>query len=239
MTINTLPTSLAEIMNTAPPGSIADAFRLIQIGSVVRALRTTLRNKSPNAALANPYVTAGLQVLTLPDDAKADVISRAYARTGTGTKGPLTVVASDSYAGDPGAHSIVVSPTGDLVFHAADAYTSVDVAYEPMKYDIKELTLPAPTSGVVPLPTVDVAAGVVFIAEAEGNFGLAGDTNLVVNLPGTAAATGKAALDLAKANVVLNAGDNFTQVRVKYGVIAGQAGGADVDTLLEAQSPIL
>ncbi len=226
-------TTLVIAMNGALPAQLADAFRAIGIGSVVRALRTQLRNKSPNAAPANPYVGSG-QVLTLPDDAKADTIGRAYARAGTGTKGPLTIVASDSYAGDPGAHSIVITPTGDLEFHAADAYTSVDVAYEPMKYDIKEVTIPVLASGVTPLPAADVANGIVFIAECEGNPGIAGDANLIVDLPGTAAAGSHASLDLGKANLVTHAGD-FTQARVKYGV----ASKIDVDALLEAPSTII
>lgn len=231
--ITTNAISLKNQLNSAQPGQLADMLRAVLFGNVLRAAKTYLRNLDPNTAAANPYIggVAVGQSIQLPDDAKGLTLLRAYARGGTGTHGPLVVDAPDSWAGAPAARHVAISPSGDLVFHAADAWTNVDVAYEPEKYDTFEVTLAVPASGILPLPAPYVVSGVVILMEAEAITGTV-TGKAKIGLPGTAAATAEASLDLAKANVVFLAADAVTQARVKFGVVPA----VDVNALLEAAS---
>jgi hypothetical protein len=231
MTISVNASALKAALNSASPGVLADMFRAMGLGDFVRSMPTRLRNKNPGAVATNPYVAAAAQCLTLPDDAKALFIYRAYARVGTGTAGPLTIDSADAYTANanPAASHIVVGPTGDLLMHGADAWTSIDVVYLPEKYDIKESTLPVTAGNTTWTPPASFGE-VLSVLEVEAI--LPTDTKLIVDPPGTAPAAGHAALDLAKATVQFHAADAVTSARVKYAV----ASAIDVDALLEAVS---
>lgn len=226
MTISTPAFSLKNNMDKANPNQIADAFRLLKVGSILRRLPTALRAKAPVAAGSNPYVAAAAQSIQLPDDAKAAFIFAAYARTGTGTAGPLTVVAPGSL----GAGNIALAPSGDLLFLAADAWTNVDVLYLPEQVDTIELILPV-ASNAAALPTgagQQAAGGAVVLMEAESLTGTS-VRKMIVDAPGTSVSASHAALDLAKANVKFASADAITSARVKIGIVPA----INLDTLLE------
>lgn len=231
MAITTLANSLKNVLNQANPNALADAFRVLGVGSFVRALPTTLRLKNMATAPANPYVGATLQALTLPDDAKANSIFRAFARTGTAT---ATELAAQAYGTTPGTGQIAVAPNGDIVTLAADAWTNVDVVYLPEKCDAIELTLPVvPGTGVCALPAAVTALGVVAMFEAEALAGTLTGKKIIL-VPGSAApATTLAKLDLAHSQAKFAVADAVTSCRVKLGI----ASSIDVDALLTAVSP--
>lgn len=230
MTISTSSTSLKSDLDRAPAGSLPSMFQAVQIGSVLRAIPTTLRKKAP---AASAYNIATLQAFALPDDAKAVSIFRAYGRVGTAAAGELTVDAANA---TPGTGEIAVSPSGDIVVLAADAWTSVDVEYLPAKYDCFEATLNCvPGTGLVALPASWTNAGVVMVMEAEVLAGTLA-TKMIVQAPNNSApATGHARLTLAKTAVHFAVADAATSVRLKVALCAA----VDVDALLEAEGDFL
>jgi hypothetical protein len=231
MTITTIPSAGVGALNGANANQVADALRLMGFGSFVRAMPIPLRNLDPNTAPANPYaLSASYQSIKLPDDAKAASILRAYARTGTGTAGELTpeATAGSPYTAPGSGGEIGVSPSGDLLFHAADAYTNVDVVYQPEKYDVKELILTV-SSSVLTIPSALVTQGVVFLMEAQALAGTTVGTEFIQVPSNSAPSTGQACLNLAKSEVLFATADAVTQARVKLGV----ANALDLNAFLE------
>lgn len=233
--ITTSASATKAALDGINPNQLADAMRAVQIGHVMRALPIRIFGLAAAVAAANPYVAAAAQSYTLPDDAKAALISRAYARAGTGTLGPLTIDTADptGAAAAPSAGHIAISPNGDLVFNAADAWTAVDVLYTPEKYDMVELTLPV-VSNVLTLPTVvngQALNGTLLAAEIQSTAGTA-IKSMIVDAPGTAVAAAHAALALSKLTINFNSADAVTQARVKFAV----ASFVDLNLLLEAPS---
>lgn len=232
MAINLTPNSNKSILNAALMGMLNSVLQTLKIGDMLRALPTYRRGVAPVAAAANPYVLAAAQCVTLPDDAKAASITKAYARAGTGTKGPLTIDGSgDSFSGsEPAAGHIAIAPNGDILVNHTDAWTSIDFVYVPEKYDIIEQTMNV-ASNAIALPTTQGKA--LFLLEVEVTAGTATGKK-IVDVPGTSSAAGHASLDLAKANVTFNAADGATMARVKWGVYSA----ADVDALLNTASVV-
>jgi hypothetical protein len=221
MTITTLATAGVAALNGANPNNIPDEFRQMLLGSFVRAMPIPLRNQVPLVAGANPYVLATLGAITLPDDAKANTIFRAYARTGTGTTGELALksaIGNGSPYTTPTAGTVGVAPSGDIVFLGTDAWTNVDVLYLPEKYDVVELNLPV-ASNVMTLPTSVTTQGVVFMLEAQATAGTTIGTKVVLapsaSAPGS---TGQANLNILKTQVLFTVADAVTAARVKLGL---------------------
>ena len=227
MTVNINPAAAKASLDQAPPQQIADLFRAMGLGHFIRAMPTPLRAVVPSAVTVNPYVAASVLCITLPDDAKAHSLFRVYARSGTAAAGPLTVDNPDTYVanGNPATLHCTVAPTGDLIFHGADAWTSIDLLYLPEKYDVFEVTLPVVSNDIL-LPSGNGEA--LFILEAQALVGTS-IGNKIVDPPGTAVAAGHAALDLAKLNAVFNAADAVTSARVKYAALAT----IDINSFLE------
>lgn len=232
--ITTLANSLVAAFNRAQPGSLPAMFLSIQLGTLIRqGFHFALRGVTP---AVDPYGAASNSSIVLPDDAKAASISTAYARAGSGTLGPLAVAAAGSA---PSAGQVAVAANGNILFNAADAWTSVDVEYRPEIQDTVEATLPC-ASGVVTLPAglinpSGAAAGyAVTLMEAQR-----ADTStaqLIVDKPAaTNSTTGTANLDFAKTHVLLDSADGATSVRVKLGIKSA----VDLNALLEAPSTFI
>lgn len=190
--------SLKDTLNKATPNTLADKFAELQLGSMFRSLINRLYMQAPVASL---YQLVTLKAILLPNDVKASVIERAYARAGTGTLGELAIV---GYGVTPAAGQIAVAPNGDIVTLAADAYTSVDVSYVPEKGDVISgespvvadvLTLPQSVVGANALLTVEVTAGASL-----------GKKIILVPSAGAPAA-GKAKLSLDKTTILFAVGE--------------------------------
>jgi len=211
--------TLKDALNRVNPNSLADALRLLGFGSMLRALTTYLFGKLP--VVGGPYVGALNPALVFAPDAKALSVVTAYAKAGTGTLGPLAASATTP----PAAGKYFLTPTGDLVFAIADAWTSVDVTYIPQKGDVVELYLPV----VANAAAIPAQYAALTLIECDAIAGLV-VTPKVIDAPGTAVAAGQAALDLGKHNVEFNAADAVVQCRVKFLAVPA----IDVDALLES-----
>lgn len=221
--------SLKNKFNIANPNIVPDGLRIVKFGNVLRAIHTALRKKT---VAASSYQLGTLQALALPDDGKAHSITRAYARSGAGTVGELAVQA---YGAAPAAGQIAVAPNGDIVVLAADAWTSIDVSYQPEKYDLIELTLPVvPGTGVCALPTAVTAPGLVNLLEAEVLAGGSLGKKIILVPAAAAPAAGRALYKTTGDQVLFAIADAVTSARVKLAVCAS----TDIDALLEAQSSI-
>ena len=227
MALSISNSALKARMDGAQPGTLADAFRIIKIGSVIRALLTFLRKKAP---AASAYELATLQALVLPDDAKAQSLSRVFVRAGA-ANGEFAVVAPGT---TPTTGQAAVSSAGNIVFLAADAVTNADVSYQPDRYDAFEATRGV-VANVLSLPAAYTDRGVIAAFEVES---LAGGSvgKKIVLAPGAGApAAGQARLNIAKTTVTFAGADAVTSARVKFSV----ASATDVDALLEAASSVM
>jgi hypothetical protein len=228
----------------ANPNDLPDFFRKIALGSLLMGQMTQqLRKKDLSAA--SSYALATLGCLVLPDNGKAAVILRAYARAGTGTLGELTVVA---FGVTPTAGQIAVSPNGDIVCLLADAYTSVDIDFVPERGDSNALdrdgnvnNTSAPgnvfpvVTNVITLPAVITARGVILLAEAEALQGTATGKKVVL-VPGAGApSAGQARLNLAKSTITFATADAVTRARVKLVLCAN----ADLATVLNSTQTLI
>lgn len=122
--------TLREATNRANPNGLPDIFRALGIGDILtQRLPRVMRAQVPTASDVTSAAALVEDRIRLPSDCKASRIRRAWARAGGGTLGEMTIHALGA---DPGANEIAVAPNGDIVSRHADAYTSVDVDYEPV-----------------------------------------------------------------------------------------------------------
>jgi hypothetical protein len=231
---NVTGSTLKSALNRGQVQSLPEAAQLMAFGHIIRSLPVSKWNQAPLAAAANPWVNATSVSLNLPDDAKALNIVRAYARVGTGTAAQLTVSADAST--DPGAGDCSISPNGDILFHGADAWTAVDVHYQPRKTATAILQLSAASNSAT-LPTSQNGATAVYdlLMEVQST---AGTTlgNLKITAPASTNTTsGTACLNLAKTAILFDSADAVTGVSVKVGF----APPVNLDALLEATSPLI
>jgi hypothetical protein len=254
--------SLAQVLSNPLPGQLPSELQLLAFGAYLRAMPTWIRRANPNTASANPYIIGGQGVSApppagsaagtvtpgagftgqLPDDAKAATIIRATGIAGTATGVSLIVdlqavndtnFASAGPGTGPAAGHIGVSPSGDIVTNATDAWTSVDVLYQPDKYDVQEYSGLAPVTAVLTLPTGATNLGVIALLEAEVLTGTVTGKSIVVTPSNTAPATTRqAGLNLAKTQVLFRVADAPATVRVKLAVVSA----VDQNNLLELVS---
>lgn len=195
-------------LNRANPSTIPSHLQKSRIGDLLAGhLPQQLRQQDPAAQL-NELAT--LEGLGLPYHSRASSIQRATVRAG-GVTGELTPVA---YGVTPGTGEVAVSPSGDIVFLAADAITDVDVNYVPEDGEVVELPeLPAP-AGVLTLPTWITDRGAILLLEAEAITATITGRKIIL-VPGAASATLQARLNVAKTTVIFNFGtDVVTTARV-------------------------
>jgi hypothetical protein len=205
--------TVKQMLDKANPNSIPDYFRVLALGGLLRGqISNQLFLKAP---AADPLQLVAVQSIKLAEDGKALTILSAYARAGAGTPGPLSVVAAGT---TPVAGEVAVAANGDLVFAAADAWTSVDVAYEPAKYDIAEFTLPVDAGGILTIPADYVATGVLSAEVTKVSAGSALGGKIVL-AAGAAPAAGQAALSADKATVVFAVADAATEAKVKLALV--------------------
>lgn len=130
--------TLREATNRANPNGLASILQALVIGDILtqrmpRAMRAQVPTDS-DVILAAPLTCDRIR---LPNSCKASRIRRAWARAGGGTLGEMTIHALNA---NPGANEIAVAPNGDIVTRHADAYTSLDVDYEPVVGKVITLT---------------------------------------------------------------------------------------------------
>lgn len=200
-----MTTSNKTVLNRIDEASLATMCRLMALGSVLIALPASLR-KSATAAVA--YSGAPPAVSAQNQEAPALTILSAYGRAGTAPAAALTVGAYPPAAGE-----IAIAPNGSIVTNAADAWTSVDVAYTVDKGEVVEFTGDV-AANILTLPTGITTRGAIRLLEAEALVGTSTGAKFC-DVIGAAPAAGEAALTTGLATVRFNGGDAVTKARVK------------------------
>jgi hypothetical protein len=255
MALNPLATAntTKQRLDQADLNTLADQARAVGLGTVIRRMRVALRRANPFAQVANPYAPAGMNVITLPDDAKASALfvgdfatsnAAAWVRSqdasqSTGATGAYTN--KTPWGTTPTTGTVGILPTGDIAFLATDAPNDVDLCYEVAIQDVVELTLNVvPGTGVCAIPAKYAPAGpgkaglggTLTLMEAESLSGTLVRKMIVLVPAAGAPATTQARLDVAKANVQFAVADAVTSCRVKLGIVPA----LDVNAVLEATS---
>jgi hypothetical protein len=233
-----------QSLQAASPQSAWDLLRALGLGDLVRqSVNQQLRQAVP---VADPSQLAtvqsvGVDLGTAPSaiantvgssPAAAASIMRAVSRAGANA-GELAVVA---YGTTPATGQVAVAPNGNIVVLAADAHTSVDVDYAPMKGDyllIPSLNVSAAT-GIGQLPASVTNQGALLLLSATALSSTSG-SNLgafKVLKAGTAATTLSASLNITKANVVFLTADTVLTAKVELLLASSK----NVDALLRGAS---
>lgn len=224
MSLTTLATSLKSALNRANPNSLPSMLASILFGDVVRRQQTQLRQAVPTL---DPYGPSSNTSIVLPDDAKCASIRKAYARSGTGTVGELTI---EALGASLSAGQCAPSIDGNIIFYSADAWTSVDVLYDVQHLHVVELNLSV-ASGVAVIPAAFVACELLEVQRTD-----TATTQEKITAPAASnSSTGTACLNLAKTEVLLDSADDIVSVRVKLGVVDP----VGVNALLEASSTFI
>ncbi len=217
--------TLATSFNQGNTNTLPDGFRKVKLGSVLLALATFMFAAAPAAAPGEHAAT--LEVVRLPNEAKAAAVTSVYAR-GAAAPGPLTAAAYP-----PAAGQYSIAPSGDIVVLAADLITSVDVCYQPHKLEVYEYTGPVVANSMA-LSSFLSTRGVILLMLA--NATVAGSGGLkAIEAPGSAPAAGGAALSASKGTVEFNAADAVTEATVTLGIVPD----TDLQALLLAETNLL
>jgi hypothetical protein len=200
--------TIQQALNRADLNVLADQFRSLKIGDVLRALPTTIRRRTSAASASiDPTLFA---VSGQAEEARGASVVTAYARVGAGPGAALAPVAFP-----PAAGQIAVAPNGDVVVLAADAWTDLDVTYLVEKGDVVEVTANVvAATGVLTLPTNITNPGAVTLIQAEALVATSTGVKEIL-APGAASAAGEARLNLAKSTVVFAIADAVTSARVR------------------------
>lgn len=218
-------------LNTIKPETLPDHLTRLHFGSMLRGqIPQVLRNGVP--AADNGASASTMQSLVLPNDAKASVITRAYARTGTAGTGEMTAATAGA---TPTSGQIVVQPNGDLGFLAADAILNVDVEYTPARGSVLVLTGLPVVSNVITIPAVLVTRGVILLIDLNATTATTTGRKRVLAPASSTPATGFCKLNVAKSTITVAAGDAITVADVTLLVASDH----DLGTYLESESVML
>lgn len=221
--------TLKDVTNKAAPGVLTDILHKLKFGDILRSMRTVVFAQVPNAAPTD--MIAAVHTVQLPLDGKARKISRAWARAGTVT-GNLVVDAAPMGAATATGH-VNVTESGDVSLAAADAITSIDVEYEPLKADILSFTGPVvAATGVMALPAAFVAQGFQALISANALTGTTTGVAAVIASGAVPGTTRQANMDVLKKQVQFRIADAVTSATV----VLAQVPAVDVPALLQADS---
>jgi hypothetical protein len=204
--------TLRQSIDRCNPNSLPDMLRTLGFGSFLLALIARLYMQDPAASAVQ---LATLEAISLPEGAKACKVLRATSRAGTVT-GELTPVA---YGVTPGSGEIAVAPNGDIVVLAADAITSLDVAWVPELYETYTLDLPVASDTAV-LPSALTDLGVILLISATPTAGTLTGAKIVLVPSNSKPATTKANLNLAKNSVLFAVADAVSQATIVVAVVS-------------------
>ena len=233
--------SIREALNRADPNTLADLFRALRLGDMLRTETVALRSV---AATLQPQQIATVAAVVLPEDAKAASIVRCTVKASGVTNGEFAI---QLYGTTPTTRQVAVAPNGDIAFLNADAVTSADVVYIPeigdvlgaltnTKLGVTSLTLAVvPSTGVAVLPAA-LQGSAILLMRAVATVATTGQgTDRIIVVPGTVPATTlQANLNLAKTQVQFEIADAVSQAVVDVLVVSGKGGGVDANGLLEA-----
>lgn len=209
--------TIQQALNRADPNTIADMFRSLKIGDILRAQNVAI-HQSPTAVDPTGAVLAATGRITPAqaenaragiDSATSGTIIAAWGRVGAGAPGPLLPAAFP-----PAAGQISVGPNGSIVTNPADAWTSMDVTYLVDPGDVVEVEGDVvPATGIMSLPISITGRGVkVLISAVALTGGAVGNKEVTIN---PAPAAGLASENPAKNAVLFAVADLVTKARVR------------------------
>lgn len=207
------PQTISQFLDNASPESLADIFRLVQLGRVFRRFDVTLQSAVP---IVDASQLSTLQSFGIDYDAPAASVQRAYSRVGT--PGELTAATPNT---TPSTGQIAVAPNGGIVVLASDAQTNVDVDFRPaIGYSVLFTAVPV-LSSVWAVPAFLTAQGVVYLQYANADTGTTTGQNVIV-APGSASGTAKQAnLNAAKTQVQFHTADAVLTADIRIFVRPG------------------
>ena len=210
------PASLQASLNRASPDHLPDHLRALAFGDLLAGHMPLQRRKVD--PVANSSNLATVEVLGLPKHIRASAILRAYARA-TSASGTLGELAAQAANTTPADAQIAVTPNGEIAVLASSAYTDIDVTFVPACGEVIELPeLPVATNALT-IPSSLVARGVIYLLDATATVGSVTGACKILAPSASAATTGTARLDLAKATVKFYSSDAVTAARVSLFVV--------------------
>lgn len=211
-----MPEKLRDSINRGNINSLADVVRYLKAGNVFTGFR---RHVFAQALVAN--------VLVLPAAAKAKRVLSVYARAGSGTLGPLALGTV------PNAGEYLVNTTGDLVFNATDAWTSVDAEYDPVLAEESAIDQVQVVTNVLTIPTTARPCEMLLSVTGFTVAGV-GTTKAILAL-GSSPTAGQCAMNTAKTTITFAAADAV----VKASATFLKAPSVELGAALEATSTYL
>jgi hypothetical protein len=202
-------TTMRDVLNAANPNTLADAARAVALGNVLAGQYRVVQ--------AVPVSDA----VILPNEMKIGTLVSVLARAGTGTPGPCTL---DAVGATPAVASHVAATfSGDLVCLAADAWTSVEIVYQPVIGDVVSLVGARVTANVL------AAVGCRKLISAIGYTALGVPVALTQITPGAVAA-GQVAMSLSQEQINFAAADAIVSCDIVYVKAPTVELGAALDT---------
>lgn len=210
---------LIDVLNEGNQNKLGSAAQAVELGNALGLVTRFI--KAPVVA----------DVIALPDGFKAASIVRAFATAG-GTTGMKTPVLPE---GAVAATQVGTTPTGDILFAAADAVTSAEVEYAVLEdggvfeedIDVVASALVFPQGrGAVVLLAASVLVGLVLGAK-------------VIEARGAAPAAGDAALATDGLGVTFNVADVVNgKAHVKYAAAPGVGPGSELSLAARLASDV-
>jgi hypothetical protein len=188
--------TVKESFDQANPNTIADLLRAIGFGNVLAGLRRQVIRASLSS-----------HKLVLPNIMKCQRLVGVYARVGTGTPGAQSI---QTVGATPSAGQVAQTHTGDVLFASADAWTEVDVEYEPVLGEVVSLSSKPVVSNTFSAP------GALTLISAVGYTSAGATVALTVVAPGTSVTTGQVALAASKNAVNFASADSIVRADAVY-----------------------
>ncbi len=200
--------TLRDALNDSNPNQLPAAGHDALLGDVLALVPVFHKSTTPG------------EILLLPDDRKAAQVLRCFVTDPTALR-YLTPADPET---TPGAGNVAVTPTGDIVFAAADNVAAVEVLYQPVEGQLFEEVIQVAASLGAPLQ----GRSAVVLLEAEILTGLVGggDATPTVILRDSATTSGAVSIDRTGLVFTFHADDVVTgTVRVKYLAAPGVGAG--------------
>lgn len=188
--------SLRTLLNEANQNKISPAMSQARMGDFLGRAARTIR------------VAAASNKITLPLDARADVILACYVTAGT-VSGRFTPV----YDSTPATTQVSTDAVGNIVFLSTDAVTEAEVTYVPFEGNVIEEIVPVTTN----LATPSASRRILCALEAEALAGTVIGVKTLDDRATAAPATLHAAQNKLGTGILFNAAtDVVLSARIKY-----------------------
>ncbi len=195
--------SLREIANQGDQNKLGALFQAGRLGTALALIPRFYKG-----AVAS-------HVMTLPQNARAVAILRAFATAGTltGNMAPITT-------GAPTTGQVGITATGNIIFATADAVTAAEVTYVSAEGDVIEEIVPVVSHVGAP----SSSRGAVILLEAEALTGTSVGVK-TVDFRGAAIAAGEAGINVLGTGITFATADAVTRARIKYVATPGVGNG--------------